>query len=175
MIIFETERLLVRRYTLADKDHFYALNGNEEVVRYIRPVKTREESDLALLQAIAYSEAEKLYGRWAVESKKSGTYVGSFAVIPVEGKEEMQLGYALLPPHWGKGYATELARAGLDYVFTKTPLDPIHAYAEVPNHSSQKVLLKVGFQRKGSHTEGNKEIAGFLFRKEDYLVNKATF
>src|SRR5436189_5346860 len=145
MLIFETKRLLVRRYAENDKDHFFALNGNEEVMRYIRDVKTKKECDEFLLQVIAYSETKKLFGRWAVEDKLSKEFVGSFALIPVEGKDQMQLGYSLLPEHWGKGYATELTVAGLEYVFSKTAIDPIYAYTESVNLPSQRVLLKAGF------------------------------
>ena len=169
MLIFETKRLLVRRYTEYDKDHFFSLNGNEEVMRYIRPVKTREECDEFLLQVIAYSETEKLFGRWAVEDKLSKEFVGSFAIIPVEGKDQMQLGYSLLPEHWGKGYATELTIAGLHYVFTKTQINPIYAYTEEPNTSSQKVLLKAGFRPNGSYMEVDKEVMGFVLEREEYL------
>ena len=172
MIIFETERLLVKRYTELDKKNFFLLNGNEEVVRYIRPAKNKKESDEFLLEVIAYYEAKEIYGRWAVEDKLTKEFVGSFAVIPVEGKEQMQLGYALLPQHWGKGYATELTVAGLQYVFTKTPIDPIYAYTEAANLSSQKVLLKAGFKPNGSSNENGKEIAGFLLEKEEYLKQK---
>ena len=169
MLIFETKRLLVRRYTEHDKDHFFSLNGNEEVMRYIRPVKTREECDEFLLQVIAYSETEKLFGRWAVEDKLSKEFVGSFAIIPVEGKDQMQLGYSILPEHWGKGYATELTIAGLQYVFAKTPINPIYAYTEAPNASSQKVLLKAGFRPNGSYIEGDKKVERFVLEKEEYL------
>jgi len=169
MLIFETKRLLVRRYTEHDKDHFFSLNGNEEVMRYIRPVKTREECDEFLLQVIAYSETEKLFGRWAVEDKLSKEFVGSFAIIPVEGKDQMQLGYSLLPEHWGKGYATELTIAGLHYVFTKTQINPVYAYTEERNTSSQKVLLKAGLRPNGSYIEGGKKVEGFVLEKEEYL------
>lgn len=169
MLIFETKRLLVRRYTEHDKDHFFSLNGNEEVMRYIRPVKTRDECDEFLLQVIAYSEAEKLFGRWAVEDKLSKEFVGSFAIIPVEGKDQMQLGYSLLPEHWGKGYATELTIAGLHYVFTKTQINPVYAYTEERNTSSQKVLLKAGLRPNGSYIEGGKKVEGFVLEKEEYL------
>lgn len=168
MIIFETERLLVRKYTESDKDVFFSLNGNEDVVRYIRPAKTKEECDEFLMQVIAYSEAEKLFGRWAVEDKLTKEFVGSFALIPVEGKEQMQLGYALLPEHWGKGYATELSIAGLKYVFTKTSIDPVYAYTEAQNLSSQKVLLKAGFKH-GSYMDGEKEVVEFFLRKNEYF------
>jgi len=169
MLIFETKRLVVRRYTENDKDHFFSLNGNEEVMRYIRQVKTREECDEFLLQVIAYSEAEKLFGRWAAEDKLSKEFVGSFAIIPVEGKNQMQLGYSLLFEHWGKGYATELTIAGLHYVFTRTQIEFIYAYTEGPNTSSQKVLLKAGFRPTGSHMEGEKQVEGFVLGKEEYL------
>jgi ribosomal-protein-alanine N-acetyltransferase len=171
MIIFQTRRLLVRRYTENDKDNFFSLNGNEDVMRYIRPAKTKEECDEFLLDVIAYSEAEKLFGRWAVEDKLSKEFVGSFALIPVEGKDQMQLGYALLPPHWGKGYASELTLAGLHYVFTQTSIDPIYAYTQAPNLVSQKVLLKAGFKANGNYKEGGKEVTGFMLTKNEYLAS----
>lgn len=168
-MIFQTERLLVRTYTETDEENFFALNGDENVMRYIRPAKTREESNAFLREVMAYNEREKLYGRWAVDDRHKKEFVGSFAIIPVEGKEQMQLGYALLSQHWGKGYATELTKEGLNYVFTKTDIDPIYAYTEGPNLSSQKVLLKAGFQSTGLSMEGEKEVAGFIFYKKDFL------
>src|SRR5215813_3220006 len=128
MIIFETKRLLVRRYTEVDEDNFFALNGSEEVMRYIRPIKTRQQCHEFLLEVIEYAENKKLFGRWAVEEREMNQVVGSFGVIPVEGKDQMQLGYALMPEHWGRGYATELTLAGLEYLFTRTSIDPIYAY-----------------------------------------------
>ena len=175
MIIFQTERLLVRGYTKDDKEIFFSLNASEEVMRYIRPVKAREECDAFLLEVIAYAEKEKLFGRWAVEDKESNQFVGSFGVIPVERKDQMQLGYALMPKHWGKGYATELTVAGLEYVFTKTDIDPIYAYTEAANAPSQRVLLKAGFTQSGSDIEGGKEIAGFMLDKAHYVKRKTQY
>jgi RimJ/RimL family protein N-acetyltransferase len=172
VIIFETKRLLVRRYTEEDEDHFFALNGSEEVMRYIRPIKTRAQCHEFLLEVIAFAENEKLFGRWAVEDRETKQVVGSFGVIPVEGKDQMQLGYALTPEHWGRGYATELTLAGLEYIFTKTSIDPIYAYTESPNLLSKKVLLKTGFIPSGENTEAGKQIAGFKLSKAAYLKSK---
>jgi ribosomal-protein-alanine N-acetyltransferase len=168
--IFETERLLVRTYTENDQENFFLLNGNAEVVRFIRPVKTREECDKFLLEVVTAANATPLYGRWAVHEKTSNTFVGSFALIPVENSDRMQLGYALLPPHWGKGYATELTVAGLHYVFSETPLDIIYGYTEKPNLASQKVLLKSGFLFLEEKKEDEKELSIFALRKEQYKV-----
>ena len=169
MNIFETKRLLVRRYTELDQQNFFLLNGNEDVMRYIRPAKTREECDEFLLEVIAYSEIQQIYGRWAVDDKMNNEFIGSFAIIPREGKKQMQLGYALLLQHWGKGYATELTVAGLKYVFTKTPIDPIYAYTQEPNVPSQKVLLKAGFNLNGSNNENGNEVVEFMLRKSEYF------
>src|SRR3989337_1020336 len=155
-ILFETERLIVRHYTKDDSDNFFSLNGDEEIMRYIRPAKTREETDLFLSEIIKKYEEDPSAGRWAAEDKYTGVFVGSFAFIPIEGSADksdpsipqdyrMQLGYALLKEHWGKGYATELTMVGLRYVFTKTTLSEIFAVTEIQNTPSQKVLLKAGF------------------------------
>lgn len=173
--LFETGRLLVRNYTQDDRENFFLLNGNPDVVRYIRPVKSREECDTFLLEVIAAAAAAPLYGRWAVHEKAFNAFIGSFAIIPVENTDRMQLGYALLPPYWGRGYATELTLAGLGYVFSKTSLDTIYAYTEKPNWASENVLLKCGFQHSGEKMEAGKEIVEFSLNKEQYIrsCNKA--
>ncbi|MFC0772922.1 GNAT family N-acetyltransferase [Terrimonas alba] len=168
MILFETERLIVRHYTKADADDFFLLNGDEEVVRYIRPAKTREEADQFLIEVLQYAEDFPLYGRWAVNEKETGNFVGSFALIPIEKTDKMQLGYALLKSNWGKGYATELTHAGLAYVFSKTGLEEIYAVTEVANTASQKVLVKAGFAPFDETEEGGKKLSRFIYLKKDF-------
>jgi ribosomal-protein-alanine N-acetyltransferase len=163
--LFETERLLVRHFTAEDSEHFFVLNSNEEIVRYIRAPKTREECDAFLKEVLAANEANPAVGRWIAVDKASGVPVGSVGIIPVQNSPNMQLGYAFLPEHWGKGYATELAVAAMHYVFTKTDLHTIYAYTETPNLASQKVLLKAGFSLVGTKMEGEKELAEFICEK----------
>jgi ribosomal-protein-alanine N-acetyltransferase len=164
-VIFETERLFVRPYTLADADHFFAVNGDEEIVRYIRAPKTRMECDSFLLEVIRYSEQNPFYGRWAVCEKTSGDFTGTFAVIPVENTADMQLGYSLLKKHWGKGYATELTVAGLEYVFNKTPLSVIYAITEAVNHASRNVLVKAGFELHKKFEASGRELMQYHFHR----------
>ena len=169
MIIFETERLVVRAFTEHDKKNFYLLNGNRRVMQWIRPVKTRKESDQFLRETLERIESDPAMGRWAVEEKSLGKFVGSFAIIPVENSEHIQLGYALLPKFWGRGYATELTRQGLHYLFAKTKLKVVYAITEVPNLPSQKVLIRTGFTENGIVTEGKKELVQFSMSREEYL------
>ena len=151
-----------------DADNFFLLNSDAEVMRYIRPVKSREETDLFLLEVIQYSKENPAYGRMAVIEKQSNFFVGSFAIIPLEKTEYMQVGYSLLPPWWGKGFATELVKEGLEYIFSKTSLTEIFGVTESMNIASQNVLLKAGFKRHSTVLEVTKELFRFILSKKDF-------
>ena len=165
-IIFETDRLIVRQYDFeTDTENFYLLNGDDEVMRYIRTTKSKEECDVFLRKAIESYRINPLMGRWAADEKATGKFVGSFAIIPIEGSEDIQLGYALLKENWGKGFASELTKAGLDYYFKNTNADHIYAIAEEGNVASHKVLLKNSFVADGTKKEDDKELLKFIYRR----------
>ena len=165
-VIFETERLLVRQYAFeTDADNFFLLNSDEEVMRYIRATKSKEDCDAFLKQIIESYKINPLIGRWAAEEKAKEKFVGSFAIIPIEGTEDIQLGYAFLKDNWGKGFASELTKAGLDYYFKNTKADHIYAIAEQANIASHKVLFKNGFVNHGVKKEGDKELMQFVYKK----------
>jgi ribosomal-protein-alanine N-acetyltransferase len=131
-------------------------------MRYIRPIQTREESDKFLLENISFYNEQPLMGRWAAEEKVSGKFVGSFAVIFIPNSDKIQLGYSLKKEEWGKGYATELTKAGLHYVFHEMKLPLIYAVTEKDNTSSQKVLLKSGFIHESQYKEEDKILDRFI-------------
>ena len=165
-IIFETERLIVRQYDFAtDAENFFLLNSDEDVMRYIRATKSRSECDDFLQKNIESYKTNPLIGRWAANEKATGNFVGSFAIIPIEGSNNIQLGYAFLKENWGKGFASELTKAGLDYYFKNTSADHIYAIAEKANTVSHKVLLKNGFVPDGTKKEDDKELLKFIYRK----------
>ena len=163
-MIFETHRLLIRQYAMDDFENFYRLNGDEEVMRYIRPVRTRENTFEFFLENVEYYKASPLYGRWAMIEKSNHQFIGSFMLRPstaVEG--DIELGYAILKSFWGQGYATESVHAGLHYAFDKLKLETVIAITQLPNVSSQKVLLKCGFEQQNNIDDGDRTVC--LFRK----------
>ena len=165
-IKFETERLIVRQYDFEiDAENFFLLNGDDDVMRYIRATKTKEECDVFLKKAIDAYKINPLIGRWAADEKATGKFVGSFAIIPIEGSEDIQLGYALLKENWGKGFASELTKSGLKYYFKNTKADHIYAIAEKNNIASHNVLLKNSFLPDGTKMEDGKELLKFICRK----------
>ncbi len=168
IIIFETDRLIVRQFTEKDKDNLFLLTGNKSVMQYIRAVNTKEESDQFLLENIAAYEDNPHGGRWAVMEKANMKFAGSFAIIPLPGEPgKIQLGYSLLPENWGKGYATELAKAGLDYFMKNYSVPEIYGVTETPNTDSQKVLLKAGFQPYSTKREGEKDLLLFVVKRKN--------
>ena len=168
-IVFDTDRLIVRHYTPDDADNFFLLNADPDVMRYIRPVRSRADTDLFFAEVIQYSINNPAYGRMAVLDKKSGEFVGSFAIIPIEQTDLMQLGYSLLPKYWGMGYATELVRRALIYIFTSTGIEEIFGVTESLNSASQHVLLKSGFVPHSNVMEGEKLLHRFHLLKENFL------
>src|SRR6266542_497933 len=143
LIIFETRRLIVRQYIMDDADDFYALNSDKEVMRYIRPPKSKEECDSFLQQNISFYNTHPNMGRWVTYEKVSREFIGSFALIPIKEEDDrIQIGYALKPSAWGKGFATELVKAGIPFYFNSQQHQYLYAITEQPNIASQKVLLK---------------------------------
>lgn len=166
MIIFETDRLIIRRYTVADEENFNRLNGDPEVMQYIREPKDPQECAVILRRNIAFYEQRPMMGRWAMIEKVTNWFIGSFAIIPVETIDhsrhtEIQLGYALLKDFWGHGFATESAKAGRQYAFDVMKLPRIVAITERANVASQKVLQRSGFIQHANILEGNKVLCYF--------------
>ena len=168
-VIFETERLIVRQYDLkADAENFFLLNSDDDVMRYIRATKSREECNEFLEKIVEAYKINPLIGRWAADEKTTASFVGSFAIIPIEDSDDIQLGYAFLKENWGKGFASELTKAGLDYYFKNTDADYIYAIAEKANTASHKVLLKNSFVPDGTKKEEGKELLKFIYKKASY-------
>lgn len=166
-IVFETERLRVRHFTSADHDNYFALQGNSLVMQYIRPPRTRKESDLFLIEKILTHRDADYKGYWAVDEKQTGIFVGCFVIIPLpEEPDKTQMGYSFLPEYWGRGYATEVTMEGVQYFHDRTPLQEIYGVTETENIASQKVLLKAGFKLFTTRMEQEKELNVFILRKD---------
>jgi len=164
-MLFESERLYTRYFSMEDLDTFFLLNGDEEIVRYIRAPKSYEECRSFLQQVIDWYTGEKINWRIALVSKETNTVIGSFAIIPVGNTDDMQLGYSLLKEHWSKGYATEITRAGADYAFGRLNYSSIAAITEAANIASQHVLLKCGFFLEQEYEENGRNMLRFRCKR----------
>jgi RimJ/RimL family protein N-acetyltransferase len=146
----ETARMRLRRFTEADAGDLAALHGDPAVMRYIdgRPVP-RAVVETQTLPGIlrGYRELPAGFGRWAAIEKSAGVFLGWFAIGPASSRGldgGTELGYRLRPAVWGRGYATEGARALVRKGFTDLGLDRVVATTMTVNVASRRVMEKAG-------------------------------
>jgi ribosomal-protein-alanine N-acetyltransferase len=149
MKILETERLFLRTWSLADAEEgFRRIWSDPEVMRYIgtgQPNADVEQSRAWLERMRAHQEQHG-FCFWAVVEKESNQLIGSCGLgYQRDGGLPIEFGYSLARDYWGRGLATEAARACLRYVFEHLSLAEIAASVDSRNVASQKVLEKIGF------------------------------
>ncbi len=174
MVLFETERLIVRRFRQADAEGFFRLNGDSEVVKYIRPVKSKAECGIFLAENIRLYHEGSLIGRYAVLDKENQAFIGSYAFLYLKGEADIHTGYALIRDAWGKGFATELVQKGIAFFFENTNKDALYAITESVHTASQKVLLKSGMLSGGQTEESGKMLNLYYIFRNQFLSEEAT-
>lgn len=146
----ETDRLALRRFTANDYDWLVALYSDAEVMRYGGGVKSPAQVKAVMRERILdYYDAHPGLGVWQTVERPTGTPVGFHVLNHIQGESIIQVGYFLVKPAWGRGYATEMARALLRYGFIELGLGHIAAIAERENTASHRVLTKIGLHRNG--------------------------
>lgn len=152
-IKLETARLILRELTIDDVEGMFSLDSDDLVHTYLgaNSIKSKAES-LAQINFIRDQYIKNGIGRWAVIDKKTNEFLGwaGFKLITEETNRHINyydLGYRFIRQHWGKGYATEVAKALLNYGFDVLKLKTIYAIADIENLASIKVLEKVGLKK----------------------------
>lgn len=165
MKLFETDRLLVRKFFVDDADNFFLINSNVDVMHFIRPVKNKKECDDFLQENITIYQKNSVVGRYAVIEKASGIFVGNFSFLYLSDEVNYHIGYALLPDFWGKGFAQELVKYGIDFFFSSTDKQELFAITDQENIASKNVILKNGFHEKGVTIEHDKLLDLFCINR----------
>ena len=162
--ILETNRLIIRPWTIEDAEILFEICRDDEVMKYIgtgNAYKTLDEAEKFLNWAVNY-QTENGFCRWAVLEKSSREIVGSCGFARPHETQEIELGYLFARKHWGKGFATEAAGACKNYGFEKLKFREIIALTDLENTASQKVLEKIGFIRRGIEVFNNEENLVYL-------------
>jgi RimJ/RimL family protein N-acetyltransferase len=115
----QTERLLLRAFSDADLDAYAAMCADAEVMRYLSVTGALLSREDAWRQMALFAGhwALRGFGMWAVEERESGRFIGRVGLHQPEGWPDRELGWSLAREAWGRGYATEAARAAADYAF----------------------------------------------------------
>jgi RimJ/RimL family protein N-acetyltransferase len=149
-IFAETERLILREILPEDAPAFFEMDSHPDVHRYLgnKPVQSIEETRKNIELIRKQYETYKI-GRWAAIEKSSGNFIGwsglKFIVEPENNRTHFHdVGYRLAPHYWGKGYATESAKAAIRYGFLEMGLSEIIGTAHIENKASRHALEKCG-------------------------------
>ena len=150
--MIETERLRLRRWRDSDLPAFAAMNADPNVRRYFSSRLTREESDASVARFIRMYGLDG-YGFMATELRETSEFIGLLGIqrmsflLPGRSVPAVEIGWRFNENSWGKGLATEGARACLDLAFGKFQLQEIVAFTTPINLPSRRVMEKLGMIR----------------------------
>jgi RimJ/RimL family protein N-acetyltransferase len=151
-----TERLILRPFRDDDLDAYAEICADPEVMRYLGEGQPLSRAEAWRQMAFIVGHWQlKGFGLWAVEEQASGALIGRAGLLQPEGWPGFELGWTLGQQWWGKGYATEAARAGLRYAFQELDRNHVISLIRPENHPSIRVA-----ERLGERLEGEVEFFG---------------
>jgi RimJ/RimL family protein N-acetyltransferase len=163
--VLETDRLILRRLSTGDAEFILALLNEPSWLRYIgdRGVRTLDDARDYILKGPMESYRRLGFGMYRTELKEGGTPIGICGLVQRASLTDVDIGFALFPQFWGKGYAQEAASAVLAFGRSVLGLRRIVAVTTHDNHDSIRVLEKLGlrFERMVRLSEDDVEICLF--------------
>lgn len=145
----KTARLQLRQWRDSDRKPFATMNADPLVMEYFPALLSRAESDAAIDRQIAHID-QFGWGFWAVEQLEDQAFIGFVGIKNVTDDmpfaPAVEIGWRLATPYWGKGYASEAARASLRVAFEELALSEVVSFTVVKNVRSRAVMERLGMQ-----------------------------
>jgi RimJ/RimL family protein N-acetyltransferase len=165
MVVLETNRLRLRRLEVDDADFILRLLNEPSFLQNIgdKGVRTRDDARLYILNGPIASYEKFGFGLYLVELRESGAPVGICGLLKRDVLEDVDIGYALIPEFWSKGYAVESVSAVMSYASKVLGLKRVVAVVNPDNQSSIRLLERIGFrfERMVRLSDGGPEIKLF--------------
>ncbi|WP_352309602.1 GNAT family N-acetyltransferase [Psychrobacter sp. W2-37-MNA-CIBAN-0211] len=147
----ETERLYLRQWQASDFATFADMNADPEVMQYFPKLLTPRVSDI-IANKCQQLIADNGWGLWAVSLKvdeeNSGGFIGFVGLNDTHADMSfapaVEIAWRLHRAYWGQGYATEAARASLNFAFTELGLEEVVSFTAVINKRSQLIMQRIG-------------------------------
>ena len=146
----ETERLYLRQWQASDFAIFAAMNGDPEVMKYFPKLLSAKVSDIIASKCQQLIE-DNGWGFWALSlkkgSEKNDAFIGFVGLNQTHADMSfapcVEIAWRLRKEFWGQGYATEAARASLDFAFSELALEEVVAFTAVINKRSQLLMKRI--------------------------------
>ena len=149
VVILETERLLLRTWTVDDAEAAFAIWGDPDVMRYVDDGKPFTDVDCVRRSLCAAQDVQEEHGHclWAVVERSSDVLIGACGFHPFD--DGLELAFHFARAYWGHGFATEAAMACINYGFRVLDTSRIVAAHHTDNVGSRRVLQKLKMVRIG--------------------------
>lgn len=156
-MILETERLLLRPFRPADIDPYAEMCADSEVMEFLNATGSPISRADAWRQMAMYLGHWELrgFGTWAVEERGTGAFVGRVGLHFPEGWPDRELGWTIARKFWGRGYASEAARAAIAHAFGTLGWTHLVSLIHPNNHRSARLAERLGY-----HVHGAAEVVG---------------
>ncbi|WP_440463888.1 GNAT family N-acetyltransferase [Psychrobacter sp. ASPA161_6] len=149
--MIETDRLYLRQWQASDFATFADMNADPEVMQYFPKLLTSKVSDI-IANKCQQLIADNGWGLWAVSLKvdeeNSGGFIGFVGLNDTHADMSfapaVEIAWRLHSDYWGQGYATEAARASLNFAFTELGLEEVVSFTAVINKRSQLIMQRIG-------------------------------
>lgn len=147
-----SERLIYIKITPAEKADYMRWYTNDDVMKYLTGQGlTQDEAEQRFAKALTTNETYPEGGFFIVQSKDNKEFIGiaKFTYLEEKGlkeKDQVEVGYGMMPDYWGQGYASEMLRCLIQYAKTLPHVRALIGIVNPENESSVKVLTKQGFE-----------------------------
>ncbi|MBW4555212.1 MAG: GNAT family N-acetyltransferase [Trichormus sp. ATA11-4-KO1] len=167
----DTQRLILRELRATDFDAYAQMCNDPEVMRYIGTGKplSRSESWRNMAMIVGHWQLRG-YGMWAVEQRQSSEMIGRIGCWQPEGWPGFEIGWSLRRAYWGRGLATEGAKAAIDYAFQELKQSHVISLIRPENVASIRVAQKLGEKLQGTTEILGNEVVIYGISREDLLT-----
>ncbi|HUL09406.1 MAG TPA: GNAT family N-acetyltransferase [Candidatus Acidoferrum sp.] len=171
--VLTTERLLLRQRSIEDVAAIVRMNSDPEVMRFVGDGRM---PDLAEIEKRTRDRCATDFGMglgyWSVFARdRPDDYLGYVVLSPVPESTDIELSYGMRRDAWGRGFATEASRAGLDFGFRVRSLPEIVALTYRDNQRSQRVIAKLGFTPAGVRHAYGQDLLYFRLARDAYVAS----
>jgi RimJ/RimL family protein N-acetyltransferase len=145
MILFETDRLVIRYLKMSDIDPYHEMQSNPKVMQYVTGEVQSKEAHLKELEHLLnlYEQKDNEFWIYAIERKSDGAFLGTLALIKDDQNDD-EIGYRFLEKYWGMGYGFDLCQGTIEYC-KSIGMSKLIGYVINVNVASAKILEKCGF------------------------------
>ena len=146
--MIETERLLLREYTMEDFDALYEILSDPETMQHYPAPYTPEKCQNWITWNLE-NYRNYGFGLWAVVLKETGAFIGDcgLSLQNIDGQQLPEIGYHIHKKYWRRGFGSEAARAVRDWAFENTDYDTLYSYMKYTNVGSYSIALANGMRK----------------------------